>query len=521
MRDPVAPEQSRHVPYDVEVEQALLGTILVNNETIRRVSGMLKPEHFYDPLHQRLFEAMLVGHDDLTITPLTLNAALKADPGLIEVGGHAYLARLAAAAPAMPNVVDYARILRGLAVRRGLIHVAENIVNAAYEAPMERSALSQLRDGEAALQALWEAEADHLGGRLPVIDLAQWEGTPLPERRWLVPNRIPARNVALLSGEGAVGKTLLAQQLAVATVLGADWLGVTPKAGRVLLICCEDDDDEIHIRLAHIADFYGVDFARLRTDLFPISLAGQTDTVIAQPDRYGLIRPTPLYNQIFRYAQEIRPALIVLDNSADLFAGDENNRVQVRQFVALLRRMDVQIDTTTLLTSHPSLRGIENGSGISGSTAWHASVRSRLYMRRPKPEAGAHPTDSDERVLEVMKNNYGPSGETISLRWQGGLFVPTGGVHWIDKRASETAVDELFLRLLQRYSTQGRNVSHKVTAPGTYAPKLFAAEPEANGVKKTAFEGAMNRLFAKNAIRVEQYGRPSQPREKIVFGIGV
>src|SRR5262245_12481733 len=112
----------RHVPYDIEVEQALLGAILVDNHALERVSGSLKPEHFYDPLHQRRYEAMSTSLDrgGMVITPLTLNAALKNDPGLIEVGGHAYLAGLAEAAPALPNVRDYAQILTDLAVRRGL-----------------------------------------------------------------------------------------------------------------------------------------------------------------------------------------------------------------------------------------------------------------------------------------------------------------------------------------------------------------------------------------------------------------
>ena len=72
------------------------------------------------------------------LTPLTLHAAMKADPGLIEVGGTAYLAGLASAAPAMPNVRDYARILHDLAVRRSLIRIGEDIVNTAYEAPTEK-----------------------------------------------------------------------------------------------------------------------------------------------------------------------------------------------------------------------------------------------------------------------------------------------------------------------------------------------------------------------------------------------
>src|SRR5690348_18452968 len=82
-------EAYRHVPYNVEIEQALLGSILVDNQALERVSNLLKPEHFYDPLHQRIFETMVVALErgSYALTPLTLHAAMKADPGLIEVGG--------------------------------------------------------------------------------------------------------------------------------------------------------------------------------------------------------------------------------------------------------------------------------------------------------------------------------------------------------------------------------------------------------------------------------------------------
>src|ERR1700761_4423630 len=79
-------EVYRHVPYDIEVEQALLGSILVDNQALERVSATLKPEHFYDPLHQRLYEAMSLQFEKggMVITPLTLHAAMKADAGLQE-----------------------------------------------------------------------------------------------------------------------------------------------------------------------------------------------------------------------------------------------------------------------------------------------------------------------------------------------------------------------------------------------------------------------------------------------------
>jgi replicative DNA helicase len=151
-------EVYRHVPYDIEVEQALLGAFLVDNHAMERASSVLNAEHFYDPLHQRLYEVMLGMADrgGMALTPLTLNAAMKNDPGLIEVGGLAYIAGLAQAAPALPNVRDYAKILHDLAVRRGLIRIGEDVVNNAYEAPHDKPPQAQIEEAEKALYRIAE-----------------------------------------------------------------------------------------------------------------------------------------------------------------------------------------------------------------------------------------------------------------------------------------------------------------------------------------------------------------------------
>jgi hypothetical protein len=99
-----------------------------------------------------------------------------------------------------------------------------------------------------------------------------------------------------------------------------------------------------------------------------------------------------------------------------LFTGEGaigNDRAQVRQFIGVLRGLAIAADAGVLLTSHPSLAGMSSGTGISGSTAWHASVRSRLYMKRATTEKNEEP-DPNLRIIEVMKTNYGPVGETSS-----------------------------------------------------------------------------------------------------------
>ena len=90
-----------------------------------------------------------------------------------------------------------------------------------------------------------------------------------------------------------------------------------------------------------------------------MALAGE-ETLLAAPDRNGLIQPTKLFERIREAACDIRPKLIVLDNAADIFGGNENDRAQVRQFIGMLRGMAIAAGAGVLLTSHPSLTGINH-----------------------------------------------------------------------------------------------------------------------------------------------------------------
>jgi RecA-family ATPase len=373
---------------------------------------------------------------------------------------------------------------------------------------------AESEDATATEQAI-EAKTEVKEAPLTFIRLTDWHDRPVPERKWAVLNRVPLHNVTLLSGEGSVGKTILSLQLCVATVLARDWISAMPDPGPVVAICCEDDADELHRRLDAIVRHYGASFADL-VDLYVLSLAGR-DALLAAPRRDGLMTPTKLFARVTDAAATIKPRLILLDNSADVFGGNENDRAQVRQFIGMLRGLAMAAGAGVLLTSHPSLTGIASGTGLSGSTAWNASVRSRLYLKRATTAKDEEP-DPNLRVLEVMKNNYGPVGETITLRWTDGLFLPVAAPGSLEKLAREQKVDELFLRLLGRWNEQGRNVSDKPKANG-YAPGSFANEPEAQAAQasKRELAEAMERLFRAKKIRSEPYGAPSRGWSRLML----
>lgn len=119
-------------PHNVEAEQALIGAVLVNNGALDRLSDPLRPEEFYLPAHGRIWGATLALIERGSIAnPVTLRLAFEADQALADVGGSAYLARLAGAAVAVVQVEHYAALVRDLAVRRDLLSAGRDIAEQA------------------------------------------------------------------------------------------------------------------------------------------------------------------------------------------------------------------------------------------------------------------------------------------------------------------------------------------------------------------------------------------------------
>jgi RecA-family ATPase len=388
---------------------------------------------------------------------------------------------------------------------------AENLTDVCFDAPEWEPGNADTASGDSDTT---EEETKPTDPPLPFINVGAWQDQPVPERVWTVKDRIPGNNVTLLSGEGSIGKSILSLHLSTAIVLGRDWLQSLPDPGPAIVVCCEDDTGELWRRLDLIFQHYGAAYTEFK-DLHVLALAGE-DALMAAPNRNGLMQPTKLFTRIYQAACDIKPKLVVLDNSADIFGGNENDRAQVRQFIGILRGMAIAAGAAVLLTSHPSLTGITSGSGLSGSTAWNASVRSRLYFKRAVTEKDEEP-DPDLRVLEVMKTNYGRPGETITVKWKDGLFLPVSGIGTLEKLAAEQKTDQTFLTLLDRFSNQGRNTSERPNA-NNYAPTLFAQEKEAKelGIKKADLEAAMRRLFAADKILLQPYGPPSRGWSKLV-----
>jgi replicative DNA helicase len=147
----------RAPPHNIEAEQALLGAILVNNEAFYRVSDFLEPKHFLEAIHQRIFELVsgLIRAGKLA-TPVTLKTFLPAELDIAGLTVNQYLARLAAEATTIINAEDYGRTVYDLSIRRDLINIGEDMVNLAYDAPVDATPQSHIEDAERKLFELAE-----------------------------------------------------------------------------------------------------------------------------------------------------------------------------------------------------------------------------------------------------------------------------------------------------------------------------------------------------------------------------
>jgi RecA-family ATPase len=351
---------------------------------------------------------------------------------------------------------------------------------------------------------------------LPWINMSNWDDEPVPEREWAILNRVPLRQVGLVSGEGGTGKSIIELTKDVAHVAGKDWYGSMPAVGPAIYVGAEDDENEIHIRLAAIAKHYGVTFKELIDGgLHPLCLLGQDATLCAATGKGGKVEVTGLYRQLYEAAGDIKPKNISIDTLSRAFAGSEIDRVQVYAFAMHMQALATVAGGSVTVLSHPSLQGIASGSGLSGSTAWQGAFRFRQYLKGVKPDGGEQP-DHDLRELEFKKNQYGPISDAITLRYQNGLFLPLPGTSFA-QAVRESQADEVFLDLLQRFSKQNRFVSDKTSA--NYAPALFAKEDTAKaaGLSSQILASAMRRLFASGRIWNEPCGKPSRPQYRIAI----
>jgi replicative DNA helicase len=274
----------RIAPHNIEAEQSLLGAILVNNDAFYRVSDFLQAKHFFEPLHQEIFEtAGSLVRMGKVATPVTLKTFLPAE---IDLGGMTvgqYLARLAAEATTIINAQDYGRTIYDLALRRDLIRIGEDMVNVAFEAPVDFSPRSQIEDAERRLYEL--AESGRYDGGFQrfshaltvAVDMAakafQRDGslsgiaTGLRDLDARMGGLQPS-DLIIIAGRPGMGKTALATNIAYNVArayraeIGADGMAKTFNGGVVGFFSCEMSAEQLATRI--IAERTGIPSSTIR-----------------------------------------------------------------------------------------------------------------------------------------------------------------------------------------------------------------------------------------------------------------
>ena len=332
--------------------------------------------------------------------------------------------------------------------------------------------------------------------RLPVYRASDLLKRPVPLRKWIVQDLVPARTVSILSAHGGVGKTVATLQLLAAAASGGSWLGRDIDPIACFGVFAEDDADELHRRLDAIVRVQ----ASQDVDALELVSLADREAILAVPRDNNVLSATPLFSSLRDHALAMDARLVILDPAADLFGGDEINRAHVRAFISMLRRLAMDIDGAVLLTAHPSREGIRSGDGYSGSTAWHNSVRSLLYLTRPKPASSDDRSDTDRRTLKHLKSNLGPLAGDIDLRWQEGVFVLEHQDGGLTAGIKKRAVERQFLDALDKLHAQNRYASDSRNS-SNYAPKVLRQVLESPPSKR-ALEEAMFSLLRAETIHV-------------------
>jgi replicative DNA helicase len=465
-----ATTEYRQAPHNVEAEQALLGAVLVNNEAFYRVSDFLEPRHFYEPIHQKIYEvtAGLIRAGKIA-TPVTLKTFLPPDADIAGLTPAQYLARLAAEATTVINAEDYGRTIYDLAVRRDLIRIGEDLVNVAYDAPVDLAPQVQIEDAERRLYELAET-GRYDGGFLrfsdalkDAVDLAskayQRDGHLSGLASGLVDldqlmGGLQASDLVIIAGRPGMGKTALATN--VAYNIAAEYRGKprpdgsieTVSGGIVGFFSLEMSAEQLATRV--LSEQTEIPSSRIRrgdiseSDFAKLAAAAQMmQSIPLYIDETGGISIAQLAARARRLKRQRGLDLMVVDY-IQLLSGSTRRamegRVQeVTEITTGLKALAKELHVPILALSQLS-RQVESRDDKrpqlsdlreSGSIEQDADVvmfvyRDEYYLRNKEPREGTEEWfkwDTDLKAAEnraeiiIGKQRHGPTG-TVKLSFE-------------------------------------------------------------------------------------------------------
>ncbi len=273
---------------------------------------------------------------------------------------------------------------------------------------------------------------------------------PSPAPAFVWDGYLPKGEVSLLAAHGAAGKSTIGLMLCVAAALGRPLFGVDTVQCNTLFVSLEDSAPVVRYRLAGICRIWFIDPSELGDKLTVVDGAEYPELFSADNRQGG--DTTRTYFEMKQLVKTYEVGLAVIDNASDAFGGDEIQRRQVRAFIRSLSQILKPGNAALLLLAHVDKntsrsKQSENSEGYTGSTAWHNSVRSRLFMKRE---------DNGNLNIDHQKLNLGCKREKLTLTWQKGEMMPrlADGASYADldpqaARLAAKADDELCIKLLR------------------------------------------------------------------------
>ena len=326
------------------------------------------------------------------------------------------------------------------------------------------------------------------GSQLPAIasgNVIRWQGAAPPEVMFAIADLVPAGMVSLLGANGGAGKTLLMQTAATCVAANIPFLGKGIKSGRAAGIFAEDPDAVLHRRQHLINEHYNLSYRQLEGRLFINSYFG--NDICLWRDR----RPTEILQAFENQLKEIADlSLVLLDNVALLFDGNESDRIEVTGFVAALNGMAARLNCGVILSTHGSKS--QDGTGLratSGSTAWQNASRSVMHI---EPANGEQPSR-----LTLIKTNHAKTGEQIELIRNGVLLVQREKPDFLTRQIRSQSIDDLIFSKVEEGWQSGQPYSGRKQARDRYLPNIIA---RAIGLKPREIAGALDEWIAREFI---------------------
>lgn len=341
--------------------------------------------------------------------------------------------------------------------------------------------------------------------QVDALDWPRLAGLIPPERKWAIKGWLGFGHVTLLVGSGGIGKTLLAQQMASCLALGRPFIDAIERPHRCLMWACEDDHDELWRRQIALSRWCQAGLEEFHEWLTIRPRHGMDNTLVS--NEFGKLMFSPLIARLKEEADDLDSEVVILDNVAQLYGGNENDRHSVTAFLnalsgALPRR-------AILLLAHPS-RGA--GSEFSGSSAWENTARTRLYLGATLPGDKVEPeTDPDDKVrfLSRRKANYSPKDFRRMVYNEGALTPDApdaegGIIGQIKAGKAERVVLAGIVKLtaLGMYGSEGQK-------SGNYLPKMLTEYQLSEGMTKQELGSAMRSLIVEGRLRKAPVGKNS------------